>query len=332
MPNFLKRSTLACFVLSFIFIATNAFCLEELFSFQRQGFEFKIYKENSNVLLKIKNNKISSIEKFALTNPARIIVDITGFNIKKSENVGINNVPLIKAIRLGGHPPYQTRLVVDLKDNFVPSYTTFLNKGELTVLLAISNDELENIAESAQKLESPNVVKINRIVQENKIESPAPKLQKEQITPQPPIVQPNSLKKEIVSSKQDIMKSLQEEKLAKNNLTDQQISNDGNCILSSVYFDNDITGSSISKIALNQKTNFSIKKTSNELYKIFIPNCKLISKSLEHPFFPPPEFKKFIFIQTKEIGDNIEVSVGVEKDTTLNYLQRDSEIWVKPSL
>ena len=63
--------------------------------------------------------------------------------------------------------------------------------------------------------------------------------------------------------------------------------------------------------------------------KITLPNCKLASKNLELPFFPSPEYKKFVFIQAKETTGGVEVSIGVEENTTLVNLQRDSQIWVK---
>lgn len=325
MSIFFKKTYLGFLITCSIFTATNAFCLEDLFSFKRQDLEFKIYKENSNILIKVTNKKIATIEKFSLQNPARIVIDITGLHIKKSENIGINNVPLIKTIRLGGHPPYQTRLVIDLKNEMIPSYTTFLKNGELTVLLANSENELQNIKVSVDALNKPNIVKVDRI--EKNFQNTIPQIHsKTQIIP--------PTKEAVINNNQpssNSMMVLQKEKLSREN-NKVNIANDDNCILSSIFFDNDVTGSSIAKISLNQKVNFSIKKASDELYKVYIPNCKLVSKNLEHPFFPLPEFKKFIFIQAKEIGENIEVSVGIETNTTLNYLQRENEIWVKPSL
>ena len=107
------------------------------------------------------------------------------------------------------------------------------------------------------------------------------------------------------------------------------VNKDANCVLNSVSFDNDVTNSTIVKISLNRKVDFYMARTSSEIYKITLPNCKLASKNLGLPFFPSPEYKKFVFIQAKETTGGVEVSIGVEENTTLVNLQRDSQIWVK---
>ena len=395
------------FILCIIFCVPNqAFSLNELSSFNRQGINFNISEENNNIALKITGAQISEINKFVLNNPARIVVDIVGMKISRSENISINNVPLIAKIRLGAHPPYTTRLVIDLKDNSIPSYTTFLNYGSLTILLANQGGNIENsiannnmannmvnnagntidnnvnIAQNQNNninnninnitsLSEPNVIRIERL-QNNvavntpiAVESPAindisnnqaieaPQVQ---ITPNIDIVinqtpsLPSAKTQEITNVipnvetaivKQEPIKQEQTLNILEgttNNVTSGQeklnqettIQGDSNCVLSAVVFDKDVTNSPIAKILLNKKSNFTVTKVPPELYKIVIPNCKLASKNLELPFFPQPEFKSFIFIQAKQTSNSIEVSIGVEENTALNYLQRDSEIWVKP--
>ena len=365
---------------SIVFLPKEAFSLNELFSFNRQGINFNISEENNNVILKVTGTQISSISKFALTNPARIVIDITGMKITQSENIGINNVPLISRIRLGAHPPYTTRLVIDLKDNSIPSYTTFVNLDSLTVLLAKQGGSVGNVVDSNiannvsndvstiqnqninanvnNTLTVPNVIKIDRlpsnvIVATPVVETPSvnnfnnnPVVTSPQVQVTPNIVinqtpsLPSVPTQEVTNIKPNVDTPVVKQEQIKQESTLSNIEGttngnvvgqgDSNCVLSAVVFDKDVTNSPIAKILLNKKSNFTVSKVPPELYKIIIPNCKLASKNLELPFFPQPEFKSFIFIQAKQTSNNIEVSIGVEENTALNYLQRDSEIWVKP--
>ncbi|MGI6681008.1 MAG: AMIN domain-containing protein [Bdellovibrionota bacterium] len=382
--NYKKR---AIFFIFFILLSIPnlAFSLSELFSFNRQGIKFSLLEDGNHIVLKANNPKISGVNKFALTNPARLVIDITGIKIGKSENINVTNVPQIKTIRLGGHPPYTTRLVIDLKSDVIPSYTTFLQQGELTVMIAKSLSETQASAQTftqpttqvpakvetrptlqdiggRAKLSEPNVIKINRLDRiedriedrmqdrmqdriENRIESVPTKAIASMPTTamSPPSTSPSmqdgarrieqaptKASPTLVPAREMTIKEAEKSRVPLEQQANLGDSSQIPCVLSAVFFDTDASNSSIVKISLNKKADFTISKASSELYKLTIPNCKLMSKNLELPFFPPPEFQNVIFIQAKENVDHVEVTIGVEENSVLNYLQRNSEIWIKP--
>lgn len=345
MRIFYKKLFVVLLLLVFIYIPSIAYSQNDLLSFSKQGINFSISQDNNNVVLKVANPNIANINKFALSSPSRIVIDMQGVKIGRSESIGINNVPLIDSIRLGAHPPYTTRMVLDIKNGAsLPSYTTFLNKGELSVILANPNgtpvitNSYDNINTTTQNtntmqapsLNEPSIVKINRMPQATSqaanVGVNVPKQVVPTIaTPSVPSVSPTVQPTLPVATETKALQDLKESTPSKENFA-----NSSSCVLTAVYFDNDVTSSPIVKVSLNKKSDFKIVKFSSEQYKITIPNCKLATKNLELPFFPPPEFKNFVFIQAKDISNGVEVSIGVEENTSLVNLQRDNEIWVKP--
>jgi hypothetical protein len=75
----------------------------------------------SFIVLKISVPNNSKINAFALTNPARLVVDFEGASIKKSEDFQAPNNGVVRQVRLGAHPN-KLRVVIDLIAATPPEY------------------------------------------------------------------------------------------------------------------------------------------------------------------------------------------------------------------
>lgn len=359
MRKFLTKKFFLALICCFSLILTNNYnanASEQVTSTQRQGIDVSVYRDGAGSIVKVYKNTITSIDKFSLTNPSRIIVDITGINLGRTEFIQVPNAPFIKMIRFGARSANVTRMVVDLNVAQIPQFNATLNQG--TILMTIGNtqapsninlpsqggspsvlgatrlgDEQVNTLPSREEIQRPSELKLPTAPPTRALPAVLPTIAPTVAIPTPlptvaiptplPTVAPVAPKMPEVDVQQDNIPTQEEE-----------LSNEGanleNCTLNSVSFDKDVSGSSIAKIKLNKKAKFKIETASKEIYKVIVPNCKLISDKLNFPYFPSSEYKKFVFIQANQINDNVEVTVAVEENTKLNYLQRDNEIWVKP--
>ena len=77
--------------------------------------------DGSYVVLKIVTPQDVKIEAFMLPSPPRIVLDLTGASVKRSETFNAPTNDVVKAVRLGSHPG-KLRVVVDLVKAEAPKY------------------------------------------------------------------------------------------------------------------------------------------------------------------------------------------------------------------
>ncbi len=77
--------------------------------------------DGSYVVLKIVTPQDVKIEAFMLPSPPRIVLDLTGASVKRSETLNAPTNDVVKAVRLGSHPG-KLRVVVDLVKAEAPKY------------------------------------------------------------------------------------------------------------------------------------------------------------------------------------------------------------------
>ena len=74
----------------------------------------------------------SDFKVFALEDPARLVIDVTGSKHSKQQKVVAESNSLIKSMRTGKHPD-KLRVVFDLAGSKVPDYSTSFAKGVMNV-------------------------------------------------------------------------------------------------------------------------------------------------------------------------------------------------------
>lgn len=77
--------------------------------------------DGSYVVLKIVTPQDVKIDAFMLPSPPRIVLDLTGASVKRSETFNAPTNDVVKAVRLGSHPG-KLRVVVDLVKEEAPKY------------------------------------------------------------------------------------------------------------------------------------------------------------------------------------------------------------------
>ncbi len=81
----------------------------------------EVVGSESFLLVKIMAPENAKVESFALSNPARIVVDFIGLKLKKSEDLAAPKNGIIKQFRLGAHAD-KLRVVMDLATPNAPAY------------------------------------------------------------------------------------------------------------------------------------------------------------------------------------------------------------------
>jgi hypothetical protein len=98
----------------------------------------EVVGNQSFILVKIMTPESATVESFALSNPARIVVDFIGLKLKKSEDLAAPKNGVIKQFRLGAHPD-KLRVVIDLATANAPAYEW--KAGPRQAILRISEGE-----------------------------------------------------------------------------------------------------------------------------------------------------------------------------------------------
>lgn len=83
------------------------------------------------------------------------------------------------------------------------------------------------------------------------------------------------------------------------------------------------------RLRLNRRLQFQVRKQHDERYQVIISNCQLAFKRLSLPLFPPQTFTNFTMAIADTIGNNVTVTIGIERGTKVNYFAIGNEIWIK---
>ncbi len=83
------------------------------------------------------------------------------------------------------------------------------------------------------------------------------------------------------------------------------------------------------RLRLNRRLQFQVRKQHDERYQVIISNCQLAFKRLSLPLFPPQTFTNFTMAIADTTGNNVTVTIGIERGTKVNYFAIGNEIWIK---
>jgi hypothetical protein len=109
--------------------------------------------DGSYVVLKIVTPQEVKIEAFMLPSPPRIVLDLTGATVKRSETFNAPANDVVKAVRLGSHPG-KLRVVVDLVKAEAPKYDWKAGKRQV-ILRMLEKAAPAGAPETAQLTAQP---------------------------------------------------------------------------------------------------------------------------------------------------------------------------------
>lgn len=83
------------------------------------------------------------------------------------------------------------------------------------------------------------------------------------------------------------------------------------------------------RISLSERSQFTLSKADERLYKLTIPGTQLATLGLKLPQFPPHDFAGFTFLQAEQRESNAEVKIGVERGARISALPQENDILVR---
>jgi hypothetical protein len=309
----------------------------------------EVKESKSFIILKISVPTDSKANAFMLSDPARLVVDLEGASVKKSENFPAPENGVIKQIRLGAHPS-KLRVVVDLIKSTPPEYDWKSDKRTVTVTFIEGAAAPAPVAQTAAlPTAAPTIVPTmapqpsatSAPVASTPVSTPVPAT----ATPVAQATEASVAQDEAASAAaagaaaasipSDLEAEVDDDS---GDLGDLEATRSGppptrvptSFTIKGYKFEYLPDKSPVLKILLNKpRAQAQISKVDAETYAISIKDCGVANEDLELPQFPPHDFVGFVMVVSEIVGGNTEVSVSVEEGVLLATSVHDNEIWVK---
>jgi hypothetical protein len=309
----------------------------------------EVKESKSFIILKISVPTDSKANAFMLADPARLVVDLEGASVKKSENFPAPENGVIKQIRLGAHPS-KLRVVVDLIKSTPPEYDWKSDKRSVTVTFiegaaapppAAQTAALPTAAPTIAPTTAPQPTATTAPVASTPVSTPVPAT----ATPVAQATEVSTVQDDAASAvaagaaAASIPSALEADvDDDSGDLGDLEATRSGppptrvptTFTIKGYKFEYLPDKSPVLKILLNKpRAQAQISKVDSETYAISIKDCGVANEDLELPQFPPHDFVGFVMVVSEIVGGNTEVSVSVEEGVLLATSVHDNEIWVK---
>ena len=369
--QFLISAGLVLFLISYN--TSVSIAEEQLASFADPQININVIETKKNNLdviqLRVQSKKLTSSSLFSLENPSRIVLDLTGPNIKKNRTFNLKH-GLISALRIGAHPE-KTRLVIDIKSETIPAYqwnesgttatltinssgTPVTSKEELVKEPSAKNTDIvisEIIPEKTLK-PSPTVVDEVLGIESDKIEeliSKQPKptsTPKKTETPEPtPTQTATATNTPAATETAKIVATIEaepadgpvaqttpkaEEKTEAATHPSVKVAEpDGMQLVEDVRFEYTENSLPTIKIILKNRPQFELIKQDEKTYKLVLKDSKINRAALRLPQFPPHDFVGFTYFAPEENDSLVEFTIGVERNVRITASPNESEIWIR---
>lgn len=322
--------------------------------------------DGTYVVLKIVVPQDVKIDAFMLPSPPRIVLDMDGASVKRSETYSVPANGVVKQVRLGSYPS-KLRVVVDLAKAEAPKYDW--KSGKRQVILRM----LEDAAPSKAPVQQP----VKAVEPQREAPPPQKAAAAHQVetlpsstSPKLPAGDPDSLEladasapkgaslgesepASVIPAKGDAHEASPKKGLeaAKDSLQGEPAAGtlgaaaagssgpakaalpvSSSLKIVGYRFEYSEPGKKpVLKITLNSDgAKAQISKVDSTTYKIVVPKSSLANEDLVLPQFPPAEFVGFIMVMSEEVGETVEITISVEEGVSLTTLVHGDEIWVSP--
>ena len=307
---------------------------EQLLSYapkKKSGVSFEaVLSESSLVRVTIKAPDLSHSSVFALEGPSRIVVDIFGKLSVATRTLPAKANPLLKAVRLGAHKD-KARLVLDLIGTGSPRFEVSQSPQAIEIrLLPVSPaapkqptapaSQSPTPQETASQLAPtptaiaavtspglavPRVDLLKASRQATPI-PPTPTLAESTATPAPTVTEPPASPVPALSldTSGQFLREIDFGTLAPERVP-------------------------VIRLVLNKRAEFKLSKKDARSYYLTIPDCALASPHLGLPFFVPQNFVGFTHVLAQPKKDDLQVTLGTDRNTKLAAFAQENEILVR---
>lgn len=299
---------------------------------------------------------------FSLKNPARIVIDLPGVEIRKNSELTFAPQSFATSLRLGKHLS-KTRLVIDLKDE---SLRYSWSKERIGLVIKLHKElPARTTAHPTASPATPTPLPtqpaaIPASLNSSRYPEPAPtggtlaethpsmsalvspELAPAAIASTTAIVDTLSPLPTVAASAQlpipslamalpslaipEIVPSAIPSLEAQTSATTAESAGQA---LRGITFDYLQDHVPVIKLALAEHPNFTIVRRTADLYQITFTDCGVAEPHLLLPYFPPFDFEGFNLVQAEKNRDGISISIGVDRDLRISAVAQGSEVWIQ---
>ncbi len=327
----------AIYLLTSLTLFSSRLAAEELLSVQGDN------SSNFSLLLQTDHQKgprstfeivfpISKASVFDVKNPSRIVIDLPPSKVIKNKEIKVKKDAFLSAIRVGSHPE-KLRIVLDLYGTAVPHYSWSQSKTSLKIVIDTISPSPQAEATIAPTI-SPKISK--EVIAEpqptKEIPLPTPTLEPTAVstwTPFPPgtpaPVAVSTSAPEYPTPNPTLPQASFTSDLSGNTFGSKASPN----ALNEIIFEELVPEKTNAVILkFSAKAPYKLIKKDDLLYTLKISNASIKQQNLKLVHFPPQEFVGFSYIQASQVGDSIEVSIGVERATKIAAISDGTSILI----
>ncbi len=254
-------------------------------------------------------------EVFLLTDPNRLVVDLFNKNLKITKTILPSENKFISAIRFGAHPD-RLRLVLDLKAEQI-DYKTESKKGNLTISLWIKKQDVVTAL--------PDIKETGLIPTPLATQTPTgtivplatPTVELTPTSPPMPTSTPTVVVSTAVATAISLETPLPPSSAGDKNITDIKFGK--------APADN----MPIVILQFSSKSEYKLIKKEDGVYILSVRGTGIESSRLALPFFPPHDFIGFTMVQARNVGADLEITIGVERGVRVASVTKDTQIWIR---
>lgn len=319
--------------------------------------------DGTYVVLKIVVPNDVKIDAFMLPSPPRIVLDLDGANVKRSETFTVPANGVVKQVRLGSHTD-KLRVVVDLNKAEAPKYDWKSGNRQVILRMLEAPRAAQPPAQQIAQNQKPPAAKEDaHTVLGSSTSASAPQLPKsgdvalggaaapaakaaslgdsetaalgaKPAAPEKPALPPPAKEEAAPAKLPQEAASLgaSEATAPAGSGAKPALPTTGDLKIVGYRFEyNGANKTPVLKVTLNNDgAKAQISKVDATTYKIVVPKSSLANEDLVLPQFPPADFVGFIMVMSEEVSGSVEITISVEEGVSLSTMVRGDEIWVTP--
>ena len=306
-----------------------------------------------NLGISLKGSSTSKADAFTVSDPGRIVIDLPSSALKRGKNIPPTGLTRVSLIRIGVHPD-KVRIVLDLTSSELPSLN--LAKGDKRLDITASwNTSPSPTATQASPHQTGTETQVPPVLSPSPTGTLAPTASSPTGAPtSSPVIEPSMVSTatpseaptRTLTAKPTFTRTptpvttptSTPTQLPTLTPTFPPIESPplsgaapmARRSVSGLHFEYaEPDHSPFIRISLSEKSEYRFVKEKDKSYKITISRCALGVPSLALPQFPPNDFTGFTWVQVKENDGDIDVMVGVDDNTRVSAIPKDSDIIVK---
>jgi len=278
-----------------------------------EGIALRLFDVSDRIEIAVTGQNAASTKVFSLGAPNRVVLDIPGVRFVSAGAQSPTPNPLVGGLRFGVHPD-KARIVLDILSVDIPP-TTLRAEGSdtVTVTLPVAPELRAHFESMRASLTPPKGTGATT--------SGAEQHDATDIDQTASSLSPREQSGDATAGDSGVAPTpLAPTPLAPTPPTQS---------LSGLLFETLSDGSSAVRLILNDRPSYSFQKNDKQTYRFTVKNCTLSGEQLALPFYPPDESRGLTVVEPRQIGDDIEVFVGVSPGFRLSSTSSANSISIR---